>query len=79
MLRLFSFPTVRCLTHSNRSVTRSDGHGREWEVQCFPTLNYKIPRTNDIVRFQLGVKYKDAKEELWRDYNINYGRTLWRQ
>lgn len=57
----------------NRSVTRSDGHGREWEVQCFPTLNYKIPRTNDIVRFQLGVKYKDAKEELWRDYNINYG------
>ncbi|MDE5693690.1 MAG: outer membrane beta-barrel family protein, partial [Duncaniella sp.] len=57
----------------NRSVTRSDGHSHEWEVQCFPTLNYKIPRTSDHVRFQLGVKYKDAKEELWRDYNINYG------
>lgn len=57
----------------NRSVTRSDGHSHEWEVQCFPTLNYKIPRTSDHVRFQLGVKYKDAKEELWRDYNVNYG------
>ncbi len=57
----------------NRSITRSDGHSHEWEVQSFPTVNYKIPGTHDRLRTQFGIKYKEGKEELWRDYNINYG------
>lgn len=57
----------------NRSINRSDGSRHEGEVQFYPTVEYKIPRTNDRLYFQLGVKYKDEKEERWRDYNINYG------
>ncbi|WP_289757947.1 outer membrane beta-barrel protein [uncultured Duncaniella sp.] len=57
----------------NRSITRSDGSRHESEVQFYPTFEYKIPQTDDRLRFQVGVKYKDEKEERWRDYNINYG------
>lgn len=57
----------------NRSITRSDGSSREYEVQAYPTFTYKVPRTNDQIRVQVGARYKDNKEERWRDYNINYG------
>lgn len=57
----------------NRSISRSDGNSREYEVKFYPTFNYRIPRTSDILKFQIGVEYKNKKEELWRDYNINYG------
>ncbi|WP_300502982.1 outer membrane beta-barrel protein [uncultured Duncaniella sp.] len=57
----------------NRSITRSDGSRHEGEVQVYPHFEYKIPRTNDRLTFQIGMKYKDEKEERWRDYNINYG------
>lgn len=57
----------------NRSITRSDGSQRESEVQFYPYINWKVPGTNDNVLAELGVKYKDEKEERWRDYNINYG------
>lgn len=56
----------------NRSVTRSDASSHEGEFQFFPTLMYKIVN-NDRVDVQFGIRYKDAKEEVWRDYNINYG------
>lgn len=57
----------------NRSITRSDGSRHEGEVQVYPAFEYKIPRTNDRLYLELGVKYKDEKEDRWRDYNINYG------
>lgn len=57
----------------NRSITRSDAAGHEGEIQLFPEIQYKIPHTHDYVRFQVGMKYKDMKEEVWNDYNINYG------
>ncbi len=57
----------------NRSITRSDGSSREYEVQAYPTFTYKIPKSNDMIEVQVGAKYKDNKEERWRDYNINYG------
>lgn len=57
----------------NRAITRSDGSRRETEVQAFPHLEYKIPRSRERLIMELGVKYKDEKEERWRDYNINYG------
>lgn len=57
----------------NRSITRSDGHHREGEFQLYPYFTYKIPHSNDRLTFELGVKYKDEKDEAWRDYDINYG------
>lgn len=57
----------------NRSITKTDGHSHEGEVQYFPDFNYKIPGTSDRLHAQLGVRYKENKEERWRDYNINYG------
>jgi len=57
----------------NRAITRSDANSHEGEFQFYPEIRYKIPGTNDYLRFQAGVKYRDAKEEVWRDYNINYG------
>lgn len=57
----------------NRSLTKSDGSSHEGEVQYFPDFNYKIPGTPSRLHMQLGVRYKENKEERWRDYNINYG------
>lgn len=57
----------------NRSITRSDGSNHESEVQYYPDLNYKIPGTNGRLRGQIGLRYRESKEERWRDYNINYG------
>lgn len=57
----------------NRSITRTDGSQTENEIQFYPYLEWKIPGTEDRLTTELGVKYKDEKEERWRDYNINYG------
>ena len=57
----------------NRSINRSDGWYRNWDGQAFPSFSWKIPRTNDYLGYQFGVKYSSRKEERWRDYDINYG------
>lgn len=57
----------------NRSITKTNGSSHEGEVQYFPDFNYKIPGTSSRLHAQLGVRYKENKEERWRDYNINYG------
>ena len=57
----------------NRSITRSNNSHREGEFQFYPDFTYKIPHSNDRLTFQLGMKYKDEKDEAWRDYDINYG------
>lgn len=57
----------------NRSITRSDVSGHEYELQFFPNVTYKIPRTSDRISLELGVKYNDKKEERWADYNVNFG------
>lgn len=57
----------------NRSISESDNDRREWELQFYPTYNYKVPGTNDILRIQGGVKYQDRRDKNWQDYNINYG------
>lgn len=57
----------------NRSITRTDGSSKEWEAQAFPNFAYKIPKTRDRLSIEIGMKYRQNKEERWRDYNINYG------
>lgn len=57
----------------NRSITRTDGASRDWEGQAFPNFTYKIPKSRDRMSIEIGVKYRQNKEERWRDHNINYG------
>lgn len=57
----------------NRSINRSDGWYRTWDGQAFPSISWKIPRSNDHLGYEFGIKYSDRKEERWRDYDINYG------
>lgn len=57
----------------NRSISKNESDRREWEIQFYPTYNYKVPGTDDILRIQAGIKYQNRKDDEWRDYNINYG------
>ena len=57
----------------NRSATLSDGTRHEGEVQFFPGITIKLPRSSDRIHIETGIKYNTNKEELWRDYTINYG------
>lgn len=57
----------------NRSATLSDGTRHEGEVQLFPSISIKLPRSSDRISVESGFKYNSNKEERWRDYTINYG------
>lgn len=57
----------------NRSISESETGRCEWELQYYPDFQYKIPDTNDRLRFQLGIKYQSRQDHDWRNYNINYG------
>ncbi len=57
----------------NRASTRSDGRTRTAEIQFFPGIYYFIPKTNDRLSDEFGIRYRTTKEDIWKDYNINYG------
>lgn len=57
----------------NRSKTRSDGWSRNLSGSISPFFSYKIPKTSDRLSMDLAASYNSRKEELWRDYVINYG------
>lgn len=59
----------------NRASTRSDGKTRQGEIQFFPGIQYFIPNTPDYISNEFGVQYKSYKEDLWKDYTINYGNN----
>lgn len=59
----------------NRSITRSDSRKREGRIEFAPQFRYKIPRTEDYIQTELRVTYKTEKEDLWKDYNINFGNN----
>ncbi len=59
----------------NRSKTRSDGWRRTLSGDISPYFGIKIPKTSDCVMAGISVRYASTKEELWRDYEINYGRN----
>ncbi|MDE6556705.1 MAG: hypothetical protein K2K55_07055, partial [Duncaniella sp.] len=56
----------------NRSVTRSDSRTREWEISFAPDYRYKT-RQGDYFFAGMWVNYKNTSEEIWKDYNINFG------
>lgn len=57
----------------NRASTRSDGRTKNGEIQFFPRINYKIPKTEDYISNEFGVMYRSKKEDIWKDYTVNYG------
>lgn len=59
----------------NRYKTRTDGWSRSWDVSVNPYISYRIPQSNDQIYLSLDGGYSSRKEELWRDYEVNYGKN----
>ena len=59
----------------NRAKTRTDGWRKHLNGSFNPYLSFKIPRTGDRLLADFSIRYSSDKEELWRDYDINYGRN----
>lgn len=57
----------------NRAKTQSDGWSKSYWVGINPYYNITIPKTSDNIGFYVGFNYSNNKEELWKDYEINYG------
>lgn len=57
----------------NRAKTRSDGWSHNLSGNIQPYFSYKLPKTSDRLSINLTAGYDSRKEELWRDYQINYG------
>lgn len=59
----------------NRARTRTDGWSKDYNVSGGPYVNIALPKSNDRIILRADVAYRASKEELWRDYDINYGPT----
>lgn len=59
----------------NRASTRSDGRTKSGEIQFFPNVYYFLPKTNDDISNEFGIRYRRTKEDIWKDYTINYGNN----
>lgn len=57
----------------NRQKNRTDGWHKSYSGSISPSISYKIPKTSDYISLRTGVSYISDKEEIWRDYNVNYG------
>lgn len=55
----------------NRSVTRSDSRSKEWKAKFVPSIFVKFG-SGDYMFARFLVDYRTKKEELWKDYNINF-------
>lgn len=59
----------------NRSITRNDGSSRQIDLRICPDFAWRIPGTADRLTLETYFRYDDSKEELWRDYTINFGNN----
>ena len=59
----------------NRSKTRTDGWNKNYSILGFPMAGFKIPKTNDRIVMRIFANYNSTKNEVWKDYEINYGPT----
>lgn len=57
----------------NRAKTQNDGWHKNYAFGIMPFYNISIPKTSDHVVFSGGFSYSNSKDELWKDYEINYG------
>ncbi|MCM1111443.1 MAG: hypothetical protein NC336_09550 [Clostridium sp.] len=57
----------------NRTMTRTLSSGHSANGSFGTGLTYNIPRTPDYVSFRVSIDGSESKNEVWRDYTINYG------
>lgn len=57
----------------NRSITKSDGSSKQIDLRACPSFAWRIPGTGDRLSLETYIRYDDSKEELWRDYTVNFG------
>lgn len=57
----------------NRATTRTDGKSHSSELQLFPGINYFVPKSHDVIYNEFGIRYRWSKNDIWRDYTVNYG------
>lgn len=59
----------------NRNRTATDGWSRNWNLALRPYFSYKLPGSNDRLALSFDGSFTSRKEELWRDYEVNYGQN----
>lgn len=59
----------------NRNRTRTDGWSRSWAFNVSPYFAFKLPKSNDRLYVSVYAQLKGSKEDLWRDYDVNYGQN----
>lgn len=57
----------------NRAKTRTDGRRKTYKGVISPQFIFMIPKTNDNLRLNFTAGYDSHKDELWKDYVVNYG------
>ena len=57
----------------NRSKTMTEGWKKSVNIYVAPSVSYKIPKTNDGLSVNFNFSYSSTKDELWKDYDVNYG------
>ena len=60
----------------NRSKTRTDGWNKDYGIYVAPSFSYQIPKSPDNIGLGFSYSYSSTKNELWKDYEINYGPTI---
>lgn len=59
------------LINRNKTETLNSGHSGNGRVEV--GMNYKVPHTSDYMALGVFGNFTDSKNEVWRDYTINYG------
>ncbi|MCH5319995.1 MAG: TonB-dependent receptor [Paramuribaculum sp.] len=59
----------------NRSKTQTDGWSKTYSFGGYPYVGYKLKNSTDNFLMRISANYTSTKNELWKDYEINYGPT----
>ena len=59
----------------NRAKTQSDSWNKRYGLYLSPYFSLRLPKSNDYLMFGASVRYNSLKEEIWRNYDINYGAS----
>lgn len=59
------------LINRTRTTTRNTGHSASGSFSYSGSV--KVPKSNDNVSYSFGLSMNESKNEVWRDYVVNYG------
>ena len=57
----------------NRSRTATDSRYSNYRISASPYMSYRNPHTQDYLNVGMSVGYSGMKQDLWNDYEVNYG------